>query len=139
MIRRPPRSTLTDTIFPYTTLFRSHCNGGGAGGRLSLSAGAGLPVDDQDAGQRDVARQFGGREQARADAGQGAPGRVVALGRTSGAAARSRVEGTGRRAALAAPGPRSEEKQSELQSLMRISYAVYCYKTKNNNMKKIRT
>src|SRR3546814_6986742 len=105
MIRRPPRSTLTDTIFPYTTLFRSHCNGGGAGGRLSLSAGAGLPVDDQDAGQRDVARQFGGREQARTDAGHGAPGRLVALGRASGAAARSRVAGTGRRAALAEPGP----------------------------------
>src|SRR3546814_4095642 len=101
MIRRPPRSTLTDTIFPYTTLFRSHCNGGGAGGRLSLSAGAGLPVDDQDAGQRDVARQFGGREQARADAGHGAPGRV-----------------------------RSEEHTSELQSLMRISYAVFCLKKK---------
>src|SRR3546814_3361191 len=107
MIRRPPRSTRTDTLFPYTTLFRSrrarcsrrddegtarfsgrgcggdaarrllsqcrqfgtvlshgraHCNGGGAGGRLSLSAGAAPPVDDPDAGQRDVARQFGGGE-----------------------------------------------------------------------------
>src|SRR3546814_19283543 len=87
MIRRPTMTTRTVTPFPYPTLFLL------------------LPVDGLDAGQRYGAGQFGGREPARADAWHGAPGRVVALGRTSGAAARSRVAGTGRRAALAEPGP----------------------------------
>src|SRR3546814_1023704 len=45
MIRRPPRSTRTDTLFPYTTLFRSGCSGGGGGGAAAdalVSAGNGL-------------------------------------------------------------------------------------------------
>src|SRR3546814_1341047 len=73
MIRRPPRSTRTDTLFPYTTLFRSaeaadrHAK---SGGRLALAIAG---VDDQQ---------------------------------------------------------RSEEHTSELQSLMRISYAVFCLKKK---------
>src|SRR3546814_10914161 len=80
MIRRPPRSTRTDTLFPYTTLFRS--NG---------------------------CRQFA--------AGQ-APGRI-------GERVNRRPE-----PARAAPH-RAEELTSELQSLMRISYAVFCLKKKN--------
>src|SRR3546814_7343204 len=86
MIRRPPRSTRTDTLFPYTTLFRSRGDGAGAGrqvGRSGRGRGAG------------VRAQGGGGPR---------PG--------------------GRR------GRRSEEHTSELQSLMRISYAVFCLKKK---------
>src|SRR3546814_19459510 len=78
MIRRPPRSTRTDTLFPYTTLFRS---------------------------------RWSGRYRPLAPDRSGHP---------------------------AAPGPgpdsesRSEEHTSELQSLMRISYAVFCLKKKND-------
>src|SRR3546814_3662938 len=89
MIRRPPRSTRTDTLFPYTTLFRS------PGGRL-----AGQP----------------------AAAAQRLPGQLA------GATARRRPD----RGAVCsgAPEGRSEEHTSELQSLMRISYAVFCLKKK---------
>src|SRR3546814_9956224 len=84
MIRRPPRSTRTDTLFPYTTLFRS--------------GAAGL--------------------------GQGLRGHVVTCcwGSSGSAAGSSR----------AAVGVRSEEHTSELQSLMRTSYAVFCLKKKKN-------
>src|SRR3546814_4596371 len=99
MIRRPPRSTRTDTLFPYTTLFRS-------GGRPSH--------------YRRLARR-------------GAVG--IALRRQ---AARFHRAGRGRRGAagggeqhpLPADRRRSEEHTSELQSLMRISYAVFCLKKK---------
>src|SRR3546814_7876036 len=87
MIRRPPRSTRTDTLFPYTTLFRSRSDGG-----LAVTA-----LDQRRAGQ--VADAVGLH--------------VIA--------------GQHRQH----PG-RSEEHTSELQSLMRISYAVFCLKKKNN-------
>src|SRR3546814_4233033 len=87
MIRRPPRSTRTDTLFPYTTLFRS-------------------PSAERefDTGPPEVT--------------QGVPGIVIM--------------------------PidhilRSEEHTSELQSLMRISYAVFCLKKKKTNTKKWKT
>src|SRR3546814_10828250 len=85
MIRRPPRSTRTDTLFPYTTLFRA-------------------------------AAQRGARACS--------PG-VVAPGLHSGTL-KERRPGTTRR---------SEEHTSELQSLMRISYAVFCLKKKNTASK----
>src|SRR3546814_10163895 len=72
MIRRPPRSTRTDTLFPYTTLFRSR-----------------------------------------------------AVARTNG-------KGPNCLWPIGDPGERSEEHTSELQSLMRISYAVFCLKKKTN-------
>src|SRR3546814_10870583 len=85
MIRRPPRSTRTDTLFPYTTLFRSRLPPGGGrdGGFGALSA-----------------HQRGGA------AGRRAP-------------------------------RRSEEHTSELQSLMRISYAVFCLKKKKKQLHNI--
>src|SRR3546814_3615077 len=80
MIRRPPRSTRTDTLFPYTTLFRSP-------------------------------RRRCGRRRLR----------------------QHRHPRRRRRRAPRPPPPvRSEEHTSELQSLMRISYAVFCLKKKNN-------
>src|SRR3546814_1821774 len=99
MIRRPPRSTRTDTLFPYTTLFRSvqgrarrACRGGG-----------------QDARRRP--REGDGRDRAR----------------------RRRRRHPDRRKA---DGHRSEEHTSELQSLMRISYAVFCLKKKKRGLGK---
>src|SRR3546814_10198589 len=83
MIRRPPRSTRTDTLFPYTTLFRSERRRGA--------------VDSP------------GR---RGHAGQGSARRAHCHARST--------------------WQRSEEHTSELQSLMRISYAVFCLKKKTN-------
>src|SRR3546814_4682513 len=97
MIRRPPRSTRTDTLFPYTTLFRS---------------------DDDRVLLQPQRRQFG---QHAADIG------VHALHHRGIGAdiAAVHLAGIGGGAAL-----RSEEHTSELQSLMRISYAVFCLKKK---------
>src|SRR3546814_14162343 len=90
MIRRPPRSTRTDTLFPYTTLFRSYVNRY-VKTRLSVLPGAA------------EVRVYGER----------LPSMRIYIDR----------------AKLAAYG-RSEEHTSELQSLMRISYAVFCLKKK---------
>src|SRR3546814_4635366 len=96
MIRRPPRSTRTDTLFPYTTLFRS----------------------TQHRGTRVSEAGDGRRRHAGTDDGLHAGGNAVHHHGLQ-------------------PGPqravpvRSEEHTSELQSLMRISYAVFCLKKKN--------
>src|SRR3546814_4654297 len=110
MIRRPPRSTRTDTLFPYTTLFRSAEVAGGEdlGGAVGAErAGDGVGIS---AG---VHRFHGVAER---------PG----LGQE--------LEGEGADRAVGGFGvhpDRSEEHTSELQSLMRISYAVFCLKKKN--------
>src|SRR3546814_1021425 len=80
MIRRPPRSTRTDTLFPYTTLFRSLY-----GKNLNSLDNAAPPSCRSSLSEQ-----------------------------------------------LAVPHSRSEEHTSELQSLMRISYAVFCLKIKKN-------
>src|SRR3546814_15636712 len=90
MIRRPPRSTRTDTLFPYTTLFRSDRQ------------------EDHHDPRRDRRQHLDERHRRRAGL------------RTAYRRCRS---GQGNR-------PRSEEHTSELQSLMRISYAVFCLKKK---------
>src|SRR3546814_4588792 len=91
MIRRPPRSTRTDTLFPYTTLFRS--------------------------------QRLASRTKRRCV--------CFTLQQACRSAPCARPAST--RAMVAAKGRRSEEHTSELQSLMRISYAVFCLKKKNNN------
>src|SRR3546814_962147 len=95
MIRRPPRSTRTDTLFPYTTLFRSD--------------------------------QLGGR-------GRGVGREVVLLAQQHAPAAAGQVSCDAAAIDAAADDQyvagRSEEHTSELQSLMRISYAVFCLKKK---------
>src|SRR3546814_10849840 len=96
MIRRPPRSTLTDTLFPYTTLFRSLRN----------------PEREQTVG-------WAGRAGARNG------GRRVLVRRS--------LQRASRRGSRAQSPLRSEEHTSELQSLMRSSYAVFCLK--KNTMK----
>src|SRR3546814_8794572 len=80
MIRRPPRSTLTDTLCPYTSLFRS--------AMAAQAAGVGVVTLPREPGQE-----------------------------------------------MLVPAPRSEEHTSELQSLMRSSYAGFCLKKKTRNSK----
>src|SRR3546814_6759326 len=98
MIRRPPRSTRTDTLCPYTTLFRSRHH------RLPGGAGRWC-VERRRCGDRDDAgrRRRGHRRELRDLRGRALLGR-------------------------------SEEHTSELQSLMRISYAVFCLKKKKKQL-----
>src|SRR3546814_4431452 len=96
MIRRPPRSTRTDTLFPYTTLFRSH------------------PIN-----------AYGSEEQRR----KFLPG--LTSGELVGCFGLTEPD------AGSDPGGRSEEHTSELQSLMRISYAVFCLKKKKKLITKL--
>src|SRR3546814_4010877 len=87
MIRRPPRSTRTDTLFPYTTLFRSDCRVRGSAQHRSPAVGGGPLV---------------------------------------------------RRGAMEQRSPDRKKHTSELQSLMRISYAVFCLKKKKNQTNMIK-
>src|SRR3546814_2134401 len=104
MIRRPPRSTRTDTLFPYTTLFRS-----GALRRRALL----IP--------RDRRREPGDTIQPGETAFFIGPHFFVSVRHGS---ARTHTD----------VRARSEEHTSELQSLMRISYAVFCLKKKKNKI-----
>src|SRR3546814_5936263 len=96
MIRLPPRSTRTDTLFPYTTLFRSI-----------------VGIEDHDR------RPFAG-----------------GLDGKGGRDGRLRLAALLRDDSPSLHDGRSEEHTSELQSLMRISYAVFCLKKKNTSNKK---
>src|SRR3546814_10466676 len=110
MIRRPPRSTRTDTLFPYTTLFRSvRCIGLDHIHAVATMAGT-AAARDQFA--NDIGFTIG----------------LLAAERQRQQHA-SRIGGhlVGQRLF-----ERSEEHTSELQSLMRTSYAVFCLKKKNN-------
>src|SRR3546814_8852491 len=99
MIRRPPISTRTVTLFPYTTLFRSR-------EPIFFLSPLRSPGNHHAMGIR---RRNSGCRRARNSAFRGWPSR-----------------------------PRSEEHTSELQSLMRISYAVFCLKKKNTtNLHKV--
>src|SRR3546814_6169643 len=104
MIRRPPRSTRTDPLFPYTTLFRSAETG-------FSGQQANEPVEPE--------RQDNLYHPVPGD--RGAHGRFDAVART-------------RSPQLWAIMHRSEEHTSELQSLMSISYDVFCLKTKKNTL-----
>src|SRR3546814_4710904 len=96
MIRRPPRSTRTDTLFPYTTLFRSAT--GVPRGALSTAQSSIIRLLNPDSAKVGTSGRSGLR--------------LVPV------VAKTRI--------------RSEEHTSELQSLMRISYAVFCLKKKTN-------
>src|SRR3546814_5913816 len=95
MIRRPPRSTRTDTLFPYTTLFRSHP-------RQCACATAIHEASHAPGGDDRAVRPSTARDRCR-------------------------------RATTRCPH-RSEEHTSELQSLMRISYAVFCLQKKKQHL-----
>src|SRR3546814_1735381 len=126
MTRRPPRSTRTDTLSPYTTLFRSHQPPRHAA-HHQAPGDAGGPPAQQCAHALDHVRVV--------ERGCARVLRIVVLDRRRAARelakhrARLRLEpGVGQEARRL--GDRSEEHTSELQSLMRISYAVFCLKTK---------
>src|SRR3546814_6722072 len=110
MIRRPPIATLTDTLFPYTTLFRSPLSGRfqRRHGRHAVSLSRRQPEAETKAG-RAVAARHKDRE----------------LSSRHGVLA-GRADRPGARRADLPLDHRSEEHTSELQSLMRISYAVFC-------------
>src|SRR3546814_7653881 len=112
MIRRPPISTRTDTLFPYTTLFRS-----------DLRIGVGLPRGVLLQGPLQLLPAPLGAEIGRIDLLH-APLLREGLGARSG---HHHVRGMLHHLARQ---QRSEEHTSELQSLMRISYAVFCLKKK---------
>src|SRR3546814_9517151 len=115
MIRRPPRSTRTDTLVPYTTLFRSPQ--GYVARRVRSSRRAAMRQAYDDVQNRSWTAR---------------PRQTFTRGVASPTPQRRRVgsstEHVGSR--------RSEEHTSELQSLMRISYAVFCLKKKKNQKKK---
>src|SRR3546814_9076126 len=117
MTRRPPRSTRTDTLFPYTTLFRSpDVRKHGYPSFFLLHTGH--PMEDgsivQATGPNSIQR------------GLFNPAIKAACRSSSSALARC---------ARAGRMMRSEEHTSELQSLMRISYAVFCFKKQNTHLK----
>src|SRR3546814_9515082 len=136
MIRRPPRSTRTDTLFPYTTLFRSQPEvraaperGRGAEelpreGEFDRREGVGLRTL-RPRGQE--VRQRIGRNAELAARRVGDDSRGHRFRRRPRCGSLRRLCGSGR------SGARSEEHTSELQSLMRISYAVFCLKKKKSN------
>src|SRR3546814_6305470 len=122
MIRRPPRSTRTDTLFPYTTLFRSPVDGRRA---------VGQNLDPLDRADRDDVGVGLGELRAAAGQAQAVHDHQRRVGRGSRKAVDlRRIIGIG---VLA----RSEEHTSELQSLMRISYAVFCLKKKKNKINQL--
>src|SRR3546814_8843208 len=114
MIRRPPRSTRTDTLFPYTTLFRSpgfsqvYFRGVASGENANHSSSlptVGTYLDEMPVTTIQGALDIHAYDLARVEALAGPQGTLYGASR-------------------------SEEHTSELQSLMRISYAVFCLKTK---------
>src|SRR3546814_9479710 len=115
MIRRPPRSTRTDTLFPYTTLIRSAADPGDAGNDVQPTHRQFRPLPKHP--QNDPRHSHFPFVQTKRSA-------AAPSGSDYSMAGRCR-----RGVAAAAPAPkRSEEHTSELQSLMRISYAVFCLK-----------
>src|SRR3546814_3588378 len=128
MIRRPPRSTRTDTLFPYTTLFRSDCAQRQFGERHPRAA------DLPGRGRFKIAIvriANGALDRQLVDEGQVAQEGYDQLGISFRHMVRGTEFGLVRR-----PGAemRSEEHTSELQSLMRISYAVFCLKKKTETI-----
>src|SRR3546814_6734363 len=111
MIRRPPRSTRTDTLFPYTTLFRSR----DSFQKTRLSCGAKLPAG------RLAARRHRNRK---LEKNEGRSPMAANAGEKARRTGDFRCEQC---------NERSEEHTSELQSLMRISYAVFCLKKKKQS------
>src|SRR3546814_4546972 len=121
MIRRPPRSTRTDTLLPYSTLFRS---------RRPAAGGHGTCL--QGRGRRRVRRQSGciGSCPRPPRLAVGVCDTVHNLGDPRRDVPVVQVWRTVQHGGAANDGARSEEYTSELQSLMRISYAVFCLKKK---------
>src|SRR3546814_5285374 len=122
MIRRPPRSTRTDTLFPYTTLFRSDEGPCGrtrrkhGSPRICRTDGRAPRVNSYSASPLRLTHLVGGEKIS------------------GGSAAVSRNPSDVAEIVAEHPIGRSEEHTSELQSLMRISYAVFCLKKKTKHI-----
>src|SRR3546814_6806714 len=112
MILRPPRSTRTVTLFPYTTLFRSVAEGL-AMDRMTVALIGGSRF-----------HEAAGHVDAAANGGDGLADHTGGVGDGAKNGTESHAGGS---------HERSEEHTSELQSLMRISYAVFCLKKKKKN------
>src|SRR3546814_3717634 len=122
MIRRPPRSTRTDTLFPYTTRFRSL-----EFQRRGVRGNLGRRVVDRRQVESEHQHACNGH---RADGADHLPSSSrSSTGTSSSAMIASSSAPTCFQRTM--PSARSEEHTSELQSLMRISYAVFCLKKKN--------
>src|SRR3546814_1755847 len=106
MIRQPPRSTRTDTLFPYTTLFRSALE--------ELASQVHIEAAYMRTRKGNVVVQARATRKINHHTRQGLVQRHIGM------------------AIAAQAGLRSEEHTSELQSLMRISYAVFCLKKKHH-------
>src|SRR3546814_5867008 len=113
MIRRPPRSTRTGTLFPYTARFRSRGAGQGAGKHNSGEGGG-------ESGKQQLEHR------------KTSPSSCCVLLPKCSRWRRPQVKRQGCGARQRCRAARSEEHTSELQSLMRISYAVFCLKKKKN-------
>src|SRR3546814_8890313 len=128
MIRRPPGSTRTDTLFPYTPLFRSPRSSPAAGrGAADLNAGFAQRGEAVAQGALRNAELAGGAAAVAAAGFERFHDRAGFGDLDDARQAAGRFGGGG-----GAPngGGRSEEHTSELQSLMRISYAGFCLKKK---------
>src|SRR3546814_4868536 len=125
MIRRPPRTTRTDTLFPYTTLFRSSHNDRRGGHCRFVCHSWNWPLDGRDVSYF----QFATTRRASTRRRESAQSNFVTLLPRRACFALRISRG---RKSLA----RSEEHKSELQSLMRISYAVFCLKKKTEQLNK---
>src|SRR3546814_9667064 len=112
MIRRPPRSTRTDTLFPYTTLFRSEL--------FSEVVAVGDRVDEDIEALEGIAIERAERQKNEAE-NEAEFAREITYSTEFGLIFKDR----------------SEEHTSELQSLMRISYAVFCLKKKKKTYNNI--
>src|SRR3546814_4493259 len=129
MLRRPPRSTRTDTRLPYTTLFRSTQVGYVDRG-MKIEAIDVTLVDVP--ASRPIQMSFTTMQKQSYAIVQIRAGGLVGIGEGSS------VGGPTWSSECAETIKRSEEHTSELQSLMRISYAVFCLKKKNNIQRKKR-
>src|SRR3546814_2713694 len=126
MIRRPPRSTRTDTLVPYTTLFRSTDDNTGLSDDSAVAqlvasltpkaSKSNVPPQDDDEDEDDIED---GEDDSSTDDTDGDEGDDSDADTDE--------------------GDRSEKHTSELQSLMRISYAVFCLKKKKRETSDIRT
>src|SRR3546814_1166540 len=130
MIRRPPRSTRTDTLFPYTTLFRSPAPS------LSKNWRQGSCSNRRTHRKISERRRSCSTARRRRDCPQN---QIQRPGARADGIIRPPDAGGSPRKCCRIDGPRSEEHTSELQSLMRISYAVFCLKKKKKRLQHMTT
>src|SRR3546814_8643075 len=123
MLRRPPRSTRTDTLFPYTTLFRSD---------------PAAPERQRDQPPQRQVHVEQDEQRNRDDVGESGPGHRESMEQAAADADDEEQQDEAEHRRVAPHRRRSEEHTSELQSLMSTAYAVFCLRTKQMNRKSIK-